>query len=93
MDRYYFASNEFDYVGSRAFVRHVNTRLPRYREFFLTAERSTGPRVGHASGKGDLLADRSQSQELRHRAPEMIFAVTGGPTSTGGIDGTLMVTE
>ena len=42
LDRYYFASSEFDYVGSRAFVRHVNTRLPRYRDFFLKAERSTG---------------------------------------------------
>jgi membrane-bound lytic murein transglycosylase F len=41
-DRYYFASNEFDYVGSRAFIRHVDTRLPRYRDFFLEAERSTG---------------------------------------------------
>ena len=42
LDRYYFASSEFDYVGSRAFVRHVNTRLPRYRDYFLEAERSTG---------------------------------------------------
>ncbi len=42
LDRYYFASNEFDYVGSRAFMRHVSTRLPRYREFFLEAARSTG---------------------------------------------------
>jgi membrane-bound lytic murein transglycosylase F len=42
LDRYYFASNEFDYVGSRALIRHVNTRLPQYREFFLEAERSTG---------------------------------------------------
>ncbi|HVY66370.1 MAG TPA: membrane-bound lytic murein transglycosylase MltF [Gammaproteobacteria bacterium] len=42
LDRYYFASSEFDYVSSRAFVRHVNTRLPRYRDFFLEAERSTG---------------------------------------------------
>jgi membrane-bound lytic murein transglycosylase F len=42
LDRYYFASNEFDYVGSRALIRHVNTRLSRYREFFLEAERSTG---------------------------------------------------
>jgi membrane-bound lytic murein transglycosylase F len=42
LDRYYFASSEFDYVGSRAFIRHVNTRLPRYRNFFLEAERSTG---------------------------------------------------
>jgi len=42
LDRYYFASSEFDYIGSRAFIRHVNTRLPRYRDFFLEAERSTG---------------------------------------------------
>jgi membrane-bound lytic murein transglycosylase F len=42
LDRYYFASSEFDYVGSRAFMRHVDTRLPRYRDFFLEAERSTG---------------------------------------------------
>ena len=42
LDRYYFASSEFDYVGSRAFMRHVDTRLPRYRDFFLEGERSTG---------------------------------------------------
>jgi membrane-bound lytic murein transglycosylase F len=42
LDRYYFASREFDYVGSRAFVRHFNTRLPRYREFFHEAEFATG---------------------------------------------------
>ena len=42
LDRYYFASSEFDYVGSRAFMRHVNTRLPRYRDYFLEGERSTG---------------------------------------------------
>jgi membrane-bound lytic murein transglycosylase F len=42
LDRYYFASREFDYVSSRAFIRHVNTRLPLYRNFFLEAERSTG---------------------------------------------------
>ncbi|MEO8464384.1 MAG: membrane-bound lytic murein transglycosylase MltF [Gammaproteobacteria bacterium] len=42
LDRYYFASSEFDYVSSRAFVRDVNTRLPRYRDLFLEAERSTG---------------------------------------------------
>jgi membrane-bound lytic murein transglycosylase F len=42
LDRYYFTSSEFDYVGSRAFIRHVDTRLPRYRDFFLEAERSTG---------------------------------------------------
>ena len=42
LDRYYFASSEFDYVSSRAFARHVNTRLPRYRAFFIEAERNTG---------------------------------------------------
>jgi membrane-bound lytic murein transglycosylase F len=42
LDRYYFASREFDYVGSRAFIRHVSTRLPRYREHFLDAEHATG---------------------------------------------------
>jgi membrane-bound lytic murein transglycosylase F len=42
LDRYYFTSSEFDYIGSRAFIRHVDTRLPRYRDFFLEAERSTG---------------------------------------------------
>ncbi len=42
LDRYYFASREFDYVGSRAFIRHVTTRLPRYRSYFLEGERATG---------------------------------------------------
>jgi membrane-bound lytic murein transglycosylase F len=42
LDRYYFTSNEFDYVGSRAFMRHVDTRLPRYRAWFVEAENSTG---------------------------------------------------
>lgn len=42
LDRYYFASREFDYVGSRAFVRHATTRLPRYRDVFLDAARATG---------------------------------------------------
>jgi membrane-bound lytic murein transglycosylase F len=42
LDRYYFASSEFDYVSSRAFVRHVNTRLPRYRDYFVEAEHATG---------------------------------------------------
>jgi membrane-bound lytic murein transglycosylase F len=41
-DRYYFASREFDYVGSRAFVRHYSTRLPQYREYFREAELATG---------------------------------------------------
>jgi membrane-bound lytic murein transglycosylase F len=42
LDRYYFASREFDYVGSRAFVRHFATRLPLYRKHFRDAELATG---------------------------------------------------
>jgi peptidoglycan lytic transglycosylase F len=42
LDRYYFATRDFDYVGSRAFVRHYNSRLPQYRDDFLAAERATG---------------------------------------------------
>ena len=42
LDRYYFASSEFDYVSSRAFIRHVDTRLSRYREIFAEAARATG---------------------------------------------------
>jgi membrane-bound lytic murein transglycosylase F len=42
LDRYYFATREFDYVGSRAFIRHYRTRLPRYRKSFEAAARATG---------------------------------------------------
>lgn len=42
LDRYYFPARHFDYVGSRAFLRHVRTRLPRYRDHFREAERRTG---------------------------------------------------
>jgi membrane-bound lytic murein transglycosylase F len=42
LNRYQFASTDFDYVGSRAFVRHFATRLPQYREFFHEAELATG---------------------------------------------------
>jgi membrane-bound lytic murein transglycosylase F len=42
LDRYYFAAREFDYVGSRAFIRHVSTRLPRYRDYFREAARLNG---------------------------------------------------
>ena len=38
LDRYYFdAEDDFDYVGSRAFVRHFHTRLPAYRDLFVQA--------------------------------------------------------
>lgn len=42
LDRYYDTSRDFDYVGSRAFVRHLNTRLSRYRSFFEEAELDSG---------------------------------------------------
>jgi len=42
LGRYYFATDEFDYVGARAFVRHVRTRLPRYEDYFREAAAATG---------------------------------------------------
>ena len=41
LDRNYFASREFDYVGSRAFVRHLDTRLPAFKEMFQEAALDT----------------------------------------------------
>lgn len=37
LDRYYGHTDEFDYVGTRAFIRHFDSRLPRYREWFEEA--------------------------------------------------------
>ncbi len=34
MDRYYGHTDRFDYVGTRTFLRHIETRLPRYRGWF-----------------------------------------------------------
>jgi membrane-bound lytic murein transglycosylase F len=42
LDRYYYASRDFDFVGSRAFVRHLNSRFPRYQQHFEEAELETG---------------------------------------------------
>jgi membrane-bound lytic murein transglycosylase F len=36
-DRYYGYTDEFDYVGTRNFIRHFESRLPRYRELFEEA--------------------------------------------------------
>jgi membrane-bound lytic murein transglycosylase F len=42
LDRYYFStSKEFDYVGSRSFVRHFNARLPEFRDYFIAAAERT----------------------------------------------------
>ncbi len=43
IDRYYFhVDDEFDYVGSQAFVRQFESRLPGYRAFFIRAAGETG---------------------------------------------------
>jgi membrane-bound lytic murein transglycosylase F len=42
LDRYYFPARDFDYVGSRAFLRHIEARLPAYRPYFEEAARLTG---------------------------------------------------
>jgi len=36
-DRYYGHTEKFDYVGTRNFIRHFESRLPRYREMFEEA--------------------------------------------------------
>jgi peptidoglycan lytic transglycosylase F len=42
LERYYVAAEDYDYVGARAFVRHIETRLPLYRDAFEKAARETG---------------------------------------------------
>jgi len=37
MNRYYRHTDRFDYVGTRTFLRHIDTRLPRYRAWFERA--------------------------------------------------------
>ena len=41
-DRYFGHTEKFDYVGTRAFIRHFETRLPRYREMFEGAGDASG---------------------------------------------------
>ena len=43
VERYYFhVDDEFDYVGTRAFVAHFESRLPKYKAFFHRAAAETG---------------------------------------------------
>lgn len=43
LERYYFhVDDEYDYVGTRAFVAHFESRLPEYKSFFLRAAGETG---------------------------------------------------
>ncbi len=41
-DRYYGHAEEFDYVGTRRFIRHFESRLPRYRGLFEDASGLSG---------------------------------------------------
>jgi membrane-bound lytic murein transglycosylase F len=41
-DRYFGHTEKFDYVGTRAFIRHFDSRLPRYREMFEGAADNAG---------------------------------------------------
>ena len=41
-DRYYGHTKKFDYVGTRNFIRHYESRLPRYRHMFEEAGRQWG---------------------------------------------------
>jgi len=36
-ERYYGHTDKFDYVGTRSFIRHVDSRLPRFRDWFENA--------------------------------------------------------
>jgi membrane-bound lytic murein transglycosylase F len=41
-DRYYGHTKKFDYVGTRNFIRHFESRLPRYRDWFEQAGEDWG---------------------------------------------------
>lgn len=41
-DRYFGHTEKFDYVGTRAFIRHFESRLPRYRDLFEEAGAAFG---------------------------------------------------
>ena len=41
-DRYYGHTDKFDYVGTRSFIRHYASRLPRYRAMFEEAAAKWG---------------------------------------------------
>jgi membrane-bound lytic murein transglycosylase F len=41
LERYYGHTDEFDYVGTRTFIRHHDTRLNKYRDLFRQAGRDS----------------------------------------------------
>ncbi|MEM9057658.1 MAG: membrane-bound lytic murein transglycosylase MltF, partial [Pseudomonadota bacterium] len=42
LERYYGHTDRFDYVGTRRFLRHIQSRLPRYRAWFEEAGEQVG---------------------------------------------------
>jgi membrane-bound lytic murein transglycosylase F len=42
LNRHDYSAHDFDFVGSRAFMRHFNSRLSEYRSVFQEAELATG---------------------------------------------------
>ncbi len=42
LDRYYGHTDDLDYVGTRSFIRHVRSRLPRYQPWFEEAAAQHG---------------------------------------------------
>jgi membrane-bound lytic murein transglycosylase F len=42
LERYYGRTERFDYVGARSFIRHVQSRLPRFRQWFEEAATTVG---------------------------------------------------
>lgn len=42
LEKYYGHLNNFDYVGTRTYMRHITERLPKYKELFERAATETG---------------------------------------------------
>lgn len=42
LERYYGHVGDFDYVGTRRYMAHIQQRLPRYRDWFIEAAEQTG---------------------------------------------------
>jgi len=42
LERYYGYVSDFDYVGTRRYMKHIEQRLPRYRTWFEEAAEKTG---------------------------------------------------
>ncbi|HEX7031030.1 MAG TPA: membrane-bound lytic murein transglycosylase MltF [Gammaproteobacteria bacterium] len=71
VERHYGHTDKFDYVGTRIFMRHIDTRLPAYRETFKEAAELTG-------AEWQLLA--AMGYQESHWDPEAV-----SPTGVRGI--------